>query len=221
MRQLKFLIVFVAVISFYSCSKQQQQNVQKEVDTATTTVKKEIDTLLSSINPSDTIFNNVKTTVVDTTKLSSVILRKNINDIFAYYIDIKDDLADNDSAGAKSEAKDMMSAVLASLETIGPKNLDKRWKVTSEKIERAASEIESANTLQQQRTLFDKLSKSIAEVIQVYGLEDKTIYQLNCSNALSGKGGMWLADSKDSDNPYTGKNASNECAKVIAAWEFN
>jgi hypothetical protein len=222
MRKLKVLIAFIFLLGFISCSKQQQTNLEKEVDTATTKVKKELDTLVSSITNGDTIFNNVKITQVDTAKLSSPELRKSINNIFSHYIDIKDELADNDSIDSRSKAKEMMSVVLTSIEEVGPKNIDKKWKFSSEKVEKAAAEIEAAGTLRQQRILFDKLTKSVLEAIQQYGLEDKTIYQLSCSDALSGKGATWLTDSKDSDNPYLGEDApNNDCAKVVAAWEFN
>lgn len=222
MRKLKFLIAFIFILGFISCNKQQQTNLEKEVDTATTKVRKELDTLITSIKSGDTIFNNVKITQVDTAKLSSPELRESINKIFSYYIDIKNELADNDSVDSRSKAKEMMSVVLASIEKIGPKNIDKKWKFSSEKVEKAAAEIEAAGTLEKQRVLFDKLSRSVLEAIQQYGLEDKTIYQLSCSDALSGKGGTWLSDSKNSDNPYLGENASNKnCAKVVAAWEFN
>lgn len=195
--------------------------MQKEVDTATTKVVKELDTLVSSINPSDTIFDKVNVTIVDTAKLSSQSLRSTVNNIFGYYIDIKNELVDNDSIDSRTKAKEMMNVVLRSIEEVGPKNIDKNWKVSSTKVEKAAAEIESAVTLNQQRVLFAKLSTSVLEAVKTFGLNDKTIYQLNCNSALSGKGGSWLTDSKDSDNPYLGENADNKCAKVVAAWEFN
>lgn len=221
MKKLKFLLMMLIAAGFISCSKEQQTNLKKEVDTATTKVTKELDTLVSSITASDTIFNNVKVTVVDTSKLSSQNLRSTINNVFGYYIDIKDELADNDSVDSRTKAKEMMSVVLKSIEEIGPKNIDKNWKISSTKVEKAAAEIESAVTLNQQRVLFSKLSTSVLEAVQTFGMNDKTIYQLSCNSALSGKGGTWLTDSKDSDNPYLGENADNKCAKVVAAWEFN
>lgn len=221
MKKLKIFLMMLIAAGFISCSKEQQTNLQKEVDTATSKVTKELDTLVSNIASSDTIFDKVQLTVVDTAKLSSEGLRERINNIFGYYINIKDELVDNDSVDSRTKAKEMMSVVLKSIEEVGPKNIDKNWKVSSTKVEKAAAEIEGAVTLEQQRALFNKLSVAVLEAVKTFGMEDKTIYQLSCNSALSGKGGTWLTDSKDSDNPYLGENANNNCAKVMGAWEFN
>jgi hypothetical protein len=139
-------------------------------------------------------------------------------------LDIKDELTDNDSTDAKKEAQELMNTIMNAQTDVGQQNISKRWRLSSEKIKTASDKIQSATTLESQRTLFNTLTQSMFEAIKEHGLDGKTVYQLTCASALSGKGGMWLTDSKDSDNPYAGKASkdidSRSCVKITGAWKY-
>ena len=183
----------------------------------------------------DSLFDNVKVVPADSTSQSSASkkemteelrkkIRSNMNKVFSVYLDIKDELVDNDSVDAQKEAKELISTIMKAQTDVGEDNVGKRWRLSSEKIKTISDKIQAAATLTAQRTLFNTLTESMFEAIKEYGLDDKTIYQLACSSANSGKGGMWLEDSKDADNPYAGKSSKDintrSCVKITGAWKY-
>lgn len=223
MQNLKTAGFFILSIFLVSCSKQDQTTLKQKVDTTTSKIGKEIDTLVGSISKGDTLFEKVTITQVDTSNLLDEEVRGKINNIFDEYIDIKEALADNDSTLVQKNAKEMLDVIVIAQNEVGD-NVDKKLKFTPGKIDKISKQIESAGSLDQQRAMFKELSSSMTEVIQKYGLSNKTIYQLECKDDASGKGGTWLADTKSSDNPYFGNvkdKDSVECAQVKNAWDFD
>jgi hypothetical protein len=152
-------------------------------------------------------------------------IRSNMNNIFGHYIDIKEELFDDDSTDAQKHARELMNVIMKAQADIGEQNIAKRWRLSSEKIKEISDKIQAATSLSAQRTLFKTLSESMFDAIKEYGLDGKTVYQLQCSSALSGKGGTWLTDSKNADNPYAGANnkdlAAKTCVKITGAWKYD
>ncbi len=183
----------------------------------------------------DSLFDNVKIVAADSVQNAAANksamnedtrdkIRSSMNKVFSHYIDIKDELFDNDSADAQKHAKELISVIMDEQTEIGEQNIAKKWRLSNEKIKDISAKIQDAGTLSAQRTLFKTLSESMFDAIKEYGLDGKTVYQLSCADALSGKGGTWLTDDKDSDNPYAGKNntdiKSKSCVKISGAWKY-
>lgn len=217
---LKTLTLFILLTIVFSCNDKTAQDLKQKIDTGTKKLAQEIDTMVSSITKKDSLFDNVKVTKVDTSRLLPESLRSNINKIFSHYIDIKNELADNDSVDVKKHAKELIEAAVEAQDEV-LKDIDKKWKFSSDKVQKITKQVEATNSLAKQRMMFSQLSDAMIELVKLYGLDNKTIYLLECKNSSEG-GGRWLADSKDRDNPYYGKNdKSEDCVAVKEAWEFN
>ena len=231
--------LFFLFLLLSGCSKQEQDaNYEKAV--TENDKRRAADSLLRVQRDSietlkDSLFDNVKVVAADSVAQSSASkqemaedmkkkIRNNMNKIFAVYLDIKDELTDNDSTDAKKDAQELMNTIMKAQTDVGEQNISKRWRLSSEKIKTESDKIQAATTLASQRTLFNTLTESMFEAIKEHGLDGKTVYQLTCSSALSGKGGMWLTDSKDSDNPYAGVTSkdidSRGCVKITGAWKY-
>jgi len=231
--------ILVALFLLSGCSKQDKDpNYDRAVTEANQ--RRTADSLLNAQKENvqtkqDSLFDNIKVVAADSTAQSSAAkkemtdelrkkIRSSMNKVFTVYLDIKDELVDNDSADAKKEAQELISTIMKEQTDIGGDNIGKKWRLSSEKIKNISDKIQAASTLTAQRTLFNSLTESMFEAIKEYGLDGKTVYQLSCASALSNKGGMWLEDSKDADNPYAGKSSkeidTRSCVKITGAWKY-
>lgn len=230
--------LFLLIVLINGCSKQDATNTsqtrtqvdsQRAVDSSRLVQRDSVKTI------QDSLFDNVKVVAADSMQKSTASkkemtdelkekIRKNMNKIFSVYLDIKDELYDNDTTAAQKEARNLMSTIMDAQTDVGAENIGKQWKMTSEKIKNASDKIQAATTISAQRTLFNTLTTSLLAAIKEYGLDDKTIYQLSCADANSGNGGMWLTDSKNAENPYSGKDsrdiANRTCVKINGAWKY-
>jgi len=247
MQQLKFkviqLFLTIVFVSFFliGCNKTNETTNQ----TTRSESQRTADSIRTAKNDSITekkeaLFDNVKVLKPDSSKSATADkksekdeakneanekVRSNLGKIFSDYISIKDELISSDSADAQRKAKGMLTTIINSQSEIGEKNVDKKWRLTADKIKKISEKIDAATTLENQRTMFNQLSEAMLLAIQEYGLNNVTVYHLTCNTALSGKGGVWLTDTKDSDNPYFDKvNTSTQtksCVNIAGAWEFD
>lgn len=214
------ILVFVILLAVISCNDKTAQDVKQKIDTGTKKIAEKVDTLVSSISKKDSLFDNIKVVTVDTSRLLPETLRSKINEIFSHYIDIKNELANNDSADVIKHAKELIESAVSAQDDV-LKDIDKKWKFSPDKVQKITKQVETTNSLSKQRTMFSQLSEAMIEMVKLYGLDNKTVYLLECKKTSEG-GGRWLSDSKDRSNPYFGKNENTEdCLTVKEAWEFN
>jgi len=209
-----FLLFFIAL----SCTDKDKENVKKDVDTVKTSLQKDLDTLKNTLLPGDTLFKSVIVKEVIIPENVSKDLHDNLEDVFEHYIEIKEELADNDSIDSKKHAMEMLGVVTKAANKSG-EEIDKSWNAEGTKIMKYQQIIESTNTLTEQREWFSKLSVSLSDAIQKYGLPGHTIYEVESITSSGGKNAKWLTDSKGGDNPYTG-NKNNDSVNVLRGWEF-
>ncbi|MEO7356399.1 MAG: DUF3347 domain-containing protein [Ignavibacteria bacterium] len=213
------VFIFLFIVSL-SCSDKEKNGVKSNLDTVRNSVKKDIDTLTNRLVPNDTLFSSVtvKEVVVDGNYSEN--FQENLEDIFENYVEIKDELADNDSVDSKKHAVEMLEEVTKSFDK-SAKDPDKNWSMEGNKIMKYQKIIESSNTLDEQREWFSKLTASLTEAVEKYGLPGKTIYEVETS-PQDGMSGKWLTDSKDRDDPYNGKTKDEDTGslKVLRAWDF-
>lgn len=215
---IKILLTVVMVCLFLtSCSEKQQQTVKKEMDTAAKDISKTIDTVSKKLSPGDSIFESVQVKEVTVKSPLPGDLNSKLEDVFEHYVEIKEELADNDSVDSKKHALALLETInKAAQETDVP--LKKDWNKIGNKFNQYSTLIENSNTLKQQRELFAKLSAAMAGVIEQFGIPGKTVYRLRSDASPYGKNSIWLTDSKTSEDPYTGVDESK--VVVVDAWEF-
>lgn len=216
-----FAIIFLFSFSL-SCSDRDKENVKKDIDTVRNSVKKDLDTLKNKLLPEDTLFKTVVVKEVIIPENVSKDLHDNLEDVFEHYIEIKEELTDNDSVDSKKHAIEMLEVVTKAADKSNDE-IDKNWSTEGNKIMKYQKIIESTNTLSEQREWFKKLTASLTEAIQRYGIPGKIIYELESVSSSGLKNAKWLTDSKDSDNPYAGKDINvdtKDSVNVLRAWEF-
>jgi len=230
-QEIKVLVLIILLASFISCNKKTESlkekidstatKIGKEIDTAASKLKQNIDTLISS--KGDSAFKNVTITTADNSKLASKQFRNKLNDAFTYYLHIRNELVEGDAPEAQKQARKLIDALHKSETEGGSEATDSKWKSSASSIEKIAGDIEKTNNIDKQRSLFNDLTDKMLAFVKEYGLSGKTVYLMECNKALSGRGGKWLSDSKNIDNPYFGEDTNQKsinCVKVIEGWKF-
>lgn len=215
---LKIIPVIAVSLIFMSCTDKEKQTTEKGNYTMTTTRNE--DTVRNKTVSEDTIFKQVVLKEVSVSGNVPKNLHENLSDIFEHYIAIKEELAGNDSIDSRAHAYEMLEVIMKASEDPDNK-IDTKWTLVRDKLMQYQKVIEKSVTLKDQREWFSRLSASLTEAIQKYGLPDKTIYELSSLKSVNGKNAKWLTDSKNSEDPYTGKD-NDACSVVVErAWEFD
>jgi len=190
-------LTLIIMISF-SCSW-DKQSVNQEIDT----IKNKVSITVKEIISEDTLFKNVVMTEISVSDKVSKNLHDKLGDIFDHYLAIKDELAENDSVDSRKHANKLLDVVIKSSDDLNNKT-DKNLKILGDNFMQYRKVIEKSKTLEGQRQWFSKLTASLTEAIQQYGIPNKTVYELNSLNSFSDNNNKWLTDSRDSDDPYIG-----------------
>jgi len=210
---------FFCLIVLSSCTKDDRKEVKQNIDSASNTLNKELDTLVNTILNKDSIFKNTATEKIGAAGIAGEDLRIKLNDVFDRYEDIKEELADDDTAAVQKTALELQQALIRAQTTAAEKT-DSKWKLWLSDIDIITSELTLAETLLKQRELFSALSNSISRMITQFGLHNKTVYKITCSKINK----SWFTESKALDNPYYGKDDANsksvDCAQVDKGWQF-
>jgi hypothetical protein len=219
---MKYSVIFAFFFCLFilsSCTKDDRQEVKQNIDSASNTLNKELDTLVNTILNKDSIFENTATEKIGAAGIAGEDLRKKLNDVFDRYEDIKDELAVDDTASVQKTALELQQALIRAQTTAAEKT-DSKWKLWLSDIDIITSELTLAETLLKQRELFSALSNSVSRMITQFGLHNKTVYKITCSKINK----SWFTESKELDNPYYGKDdaksKSVDCAQVDKGWQF-
>ncbi|MDQ3194493.1 MAG: DUF3347 domain-containing protein [Bacteroidota bacterium] len=156
----------------------------------------------------------------DKSNLAPQKVRIIFNDLFSQYLKIKDALSYSDESGAKRNTLTLLEHMKSKTEAIEIINKDERWILFLHNYESIRSKVEAANFIAEQRFLFGEISRGIQEFIKYYGLNDKTIYLMNCKNDEKNVNASWLTDSRDKKNPFLGSINDTVCSKVKEVWVF-
>ncbi len=128
-----------------------------------------------------------------------------LNQVFKDYIDIKNAFVATNATQAQENAKQ----ALADLEKVQMKNLKKPeahtvWMGELPKIKKSLQDIQQESDVEQQRSSFVKLSKSMVYLAKSFGV-DNTIYVLHCPMADNNNGADWLSLESEVKNPFYGE----------------
>ena len=127
------------------------------------------------------------------------------------YLAIKNALVNDDSKKAAEGGKMMLTAFsnfdMAQL----TESQHTKYMEIAESAKEHAAHI-AKNPLEHQREHFEDLSIDINDLVALVGT-DKTLYQDFCPMAGSGKGAIWLSETKEIANPFYGSKMLT-CGKV-------
>lgn len=121
-----------------------------------------------------------------------------IAEVYKNYNAVKSALVNSDAEKTQTAAKKMVK----SLETVE----------YSDAMKEAAKKIASVPDLETQREVFQYLTEEMTKLVEGNLTSGELYYQF-CPMAFDGKGGFWLANSKDIRNPYYG-DAMLKCGEV-------
>lgn len=116
--------------------------------------------------------------------------------LFHNYLEIKMALANEDPDQVKAIAKNMAAS----------------FTEERSELKNYANSLADSNNIDQQRSLFAKLTKSIGSMFED-ALNKGTIYQKFCPMAFNNEGAYWYADISNDKNPYFGDKMP-DCGKV-------
>lgn len=137
-----------------------------------------------------------------------------LSELFADYLLIKNSLSKNDSATAQTQALQFLEKVQSKSDTIDKSTVPRNWELFMRYAPEARSRIAASSSLTEQRFFFGILSNYIIDLVKSYGMKNKTIYILQCSDKSILGSGKWLSDFNDGKNPFLGPGNEN-CIKVI------
>ncbi|MBE2218859.1 MAG: DUF3347 domain-containing protein [Ignavibacteria bacterium] len=218
-----FVMLLAAAMGFISCSKQDRREVKQTIDSASTTLGRDVDTLINTDLNKDSVFNSTAFEPNDPTKLKVKVFRSVLNDIFDNYIDIKDELENDDTADVVKQSEEMKKILMSAATSAAQYEKSTEWKNWLTTFEKINADLAGAKDLITQRKIFSEMSVSIENMITKFGVKGKDIYKLSCSRLKDRS--FWFTDSKDLDNPYYGKDKTNEknekCVQVVKGWKFD
>ncbi|WP_179375753.1 efflux RND transporter periplasmic adaptor subunit [Winogradskyella wichelsiae] len=130
--------------------------------------------------------------------------KNQLNIVFNTYIELKNALAIDASEHVINQSK----VLLANLSKVNMKLLTDndahtRWMSLKKDIETTAQLISNTEDLNMQRTNFKYLSASMANALEVFGINEK-VYHLYCPMSDHNKGAYWLSKEDTVVNPYFG-----------------
>lgn len=129
---------------------------------------------------------------------------KSASAVIDNYLSLKDALVKEDSKKSATIGKRMVS-VLPKVNVSGVANQHKAdvTRVIKEASQEAKHIADNSDNIAKQREHFQSLTKSVKELIVITG-SDRALFQSYCPMYNNNKGGAWLSESKEINNPYFG-----------------
>ncbi len=139
---------------------------------------------------------------------------KILSELFTDYLLIKNSLSVNDSSAAQRQALEFLENVQSKSKDIDKSTMPRNWELFMKYAPEAKTRIAASSSLTEQRFFFGILSNYIIELIKSFGMNNKTVYILQCSDKSILGSGKWLSDFNDGKNPYLGPGNEN-CIKLL------
>ncbi|AFD07574.1 DUF3347 domain-containing protein [Solitalea canadensis] len=112
-----------------------------------------------------------------------------LNNVYGHYIHLKNNLVASNEAESKTAAAALKTAIAD---------------LKDAEVLKAAEQTAAATNLEGIRASFNDLSKQIERVIKSTGVKSGEVYVEFCPMANNDKGGFWLSNSSEIQNPYYG-----------------
>ncbi|MBK8553876.1 MAG: DUF3347 domain-containing protein [Ignavibacteria bacterium] len=140
--------------------------------------------------------------------------------MFKQYIAVKDALVYNDSFGAKRNMLQLIDDLKSETKDFEILNKDDRWVFFINNYDKIRNKANSTTFISDQRFLFNEITIGLMKFIKQFGLNNKSIYIMNCLTDSSIGNAVWLSNKNDTKNPYLGLMNDTLCAKVKEVWKF-
>ena len=139
--------------------------------------------------------------------------QKQLKTVVDNYLLLKDNLVVDNTAGAKSNASDLLVNLnKVDMKLLPNDSAHKQWMALEKNIKSMASAIGEEGDLNTQRKHFKPLSAHITGAVELFGINQK-IYSQFCPMADNDKGAYWLSLNEEIRNPYYG-DAMLKCGSV-------
>ncbi|MBP9192297.1 MAG: DUF3347 domain-containing protein [Ignavibacteria bacterium] len=156
----------------------------------------------------------------DNSELGTYNDRVHVTDVMVDYMLLKNTLAKGRIEDARRVTKMIINVIDDYWKSMNPEYLPDQKKFSNE-MKKLKAKVNPSTTLDEARKIFSAFTDLFMIYVKSYGLNDKTVYLLNCVNNSAYGNGYWLTDVKnDKRNPYLGKNADAECYKVKESWIY-
>ena len=132
----------------------------------------------------------------------SAAFSQEINAVVAAYFQVKNSLVKDQMPTSASQI--LAQALANASSAAGTGKGQAKWEKIKSELSQSTAKLRSAKDISAARTHFSSLSSSIIQLAETYQLPQKVVYQDYCPMAFNNKGGYWLSETEDIQNPYFG-----------------
>ena len=131
--------------------------------------------------------------------------KKQLADVLAEYLVLKDALVASDEFKAESAAKETLKALDAVDMSLLKDDAHMKWMSQLKTIKSNLNGIVQMKGIEMKRSHFSLVSENLSSAVTSFGIEsDETVYIDYCPMANNNKGAYWLSAEKEIRNPYLG-----------------
>lgn len=131
----------------------------------------------------------------------SAAFSQEITVVVSAYFQVKNSLV-KDQLPTKAVQTLAQALVKVSADGTGKDNA--KWEKIKSELSNATAKIKASKDIASARTHFSSLSTQIIKLTETYKLTKAVVYQDYCPMAFNNKGGYWLSETEDIQNPYFG-----------------
>jgi hypothetical protein len=139
--------------------------------------------------------------------------QKQLSEVFANYVLMKDAFVTSDASKVKTESKKVSDALAKVDMKLVEGVAHNDWMTHLDPMQKSLAAIQSADDIEAQRKEFSVVSGSLYKSIKAFGLGGKEAFYDFCPMAFNNEGGYWLSDNDQIRNPYFG-DAMLTCGSV-------
>lgn len=132
--------------------------------------------------------------------------KDNLKPIFENYLELKDELTNDNLEAAKKSGNNLLKSVENVNMALFTGESHNIWMGLSTELKTSLEHLGHFKTLEELRKAFLQVSNSIINLESTFNPNDKPLYVLHCPMANNNKGADWLSASKEVRNPYYGKS---------------
>jgi Cu(I)/Ag(I) efflux system membrane fusion protein len=103
-----------------------------------------------------------------------------------------------------TKAVQTLIQALAKVSTDGTGKDNAKWEKIKSGLSEATAKIKASKDIASARTHFSSLSTQVIKLTETYKLNTAVVYKDYCPMAFDNKGGYWLSETEDIQNPYFG-----------------
>ena len=155
-----------------------------------------------------------KEVMVDKSKVSAK-FKQQLGNVVSQYLSLKDKLV-NDNSDIQSNVKSLQQSLKKVDMSLVMEDAHNVWMEALKSMNKELKLLSKAINIDEQRTIFLTISKSLADATQKLGVKMKDsqpLYLEFCPMANNDKGGYWLSIEKEIKNPYFGSKML-KCGEV-------